>query len=295
MKIEKYLNSISKKEFIYILISMPIIFFVIYFNFIYPDLEKNKKREKNKIIQKEHKIKKLTTEIKKVKISKNIIKPTRKKLENLMEDYKFIKYNMDTIKILYLNDPKTFLLLQKILKQANILHLNTSINVEWIEPSKLFQKGVKVNISGKGKFINIIKYLQYIEHLKALVSIQNVNIYVQSQKNLFSYLKEKTKKSSISVILSRYSNRDIEYLKNYAKTHNLNVSISMYGLDSIKMYFSGNYQNILNLNKILKSMQQTKKIKITNKKVHIYKPQTFISNKSHMQNFEFTFIIMGAK
>jgi len=297
MKIEEYLNSISKKEFIYILVSIPIVFFVLYYNFIYPDLEKQKRITKNHITQKHNQLKKLKKEINKVKISKNIITPTRKKLENLADDYKFIKYNLATIQILSLDDPKIFLLLKKVLKKANMLRLNTSMKVEWIKPSDLFKKGIKVAVSGKGKFLDIIQYIQYIEYLDALIVINKANVFTNSKQDLLKYLneKKKTNSSSLSVVLSKYSNRDIEYLKNFAKNHNLKLSISMYGVDSIKMYFQGNYQHIYMLNNTLESMYRNKTIRISNKRVHIYRPKTFISNDKYIQNFELTFTIMGVK
>ena len=298
MKIEEYLNSISKKEFIYILISIPIVFFVLYYNFIYPDLEKNKKNEKYRLSQKERQLTKLYKEINHIKVSKNTITPTRKKLENLMDDYKFIKYNMATIKLLYLNDPKTFLLLKQILKKADILRLNASMKVEWIQPSNLFKKGVQIKISGKGKFINIVRYIQYIEYLNALVHINSVNIFTKSKQDLLKYLNEKTKtnSSSLSVIITQYSNKDIEYLRNFAKTHNLKLSISMHGLNAIKMNFTGNYQNIYILNNTLDSLNRNKRIRISNKRVNIYRPRTYFSNKNqYIQNFELTFTIMGVK
>jgi len=296
MKIENYLNSISKKEFIYILISIPIIFFVLYYNFIYPTLTKNTKRIKYQIQIKERKLIKLKQESKKIKISKDMLIPTRKKLENLIDDYKFIKYNLATISLLYLNDPKIFTLLKKILKEAKILNLNTSMSIEWIKPSNLFNKGIQISISGKGKFINIARYLEYLTHLNSLITMNNINIYTkQPQKELLSYLSEKNKANSsfLSITIYKYSNRDIEYLKNFAKIHNLKLSISMQGLNAIKMFFKGNYQSIYILNNTLENMSQSKQIKISNKKISIYRPKQFLSNKTYLQNFDITFTIMG--
>ena len=303
MKIEEYLESLSKKEMIYLSLSLPIAVFVIYYNFVYPKLEK----KDSDLKQKEEMVKKelidVSSKIRKVKSSKKIITPIRKKLENLEEDYKYIDYSFRQLDAIKLNNAKIYSIFTKLLNKANSLGLAVSFKVDWnkkrLEP---FSQYIEVNISGKGDYIDIVRYLQFIDHLKSLVNVNTIEIGYKLdnpeaiQKSLIN--KNQKSKSSFSFVLTKYSADTLDYLKLLVKNNNL--SINMRDNDRNPSYlnvgFRGDYVKVKSVMNILQNTQKQKNKKFIFKdlKADLKFVNDSKSNKSSQQ-FTISLQIVGVK
>jgi len=266
MKIEEYLETLDKKEIIYILLSIPIAIFIIYYNFIFPKLE-----EKNKELEKlekttQQKLYDVSLQIRKVKGSKNILLPTRQKLEQLREEDRYLSYSFNTLDFIKLDSKKIYQILTELLNKANSLKLLTSFEVEWNKKKfPPFEQVIAVRIIGSGNYKEIIEYLQYIDHLKTLINISSTKIATfldkDNKPNLTLKKKKKADLSSLSFILTKYSDNTILYLKNLAKTRRLNISINIDKLNPsyLDISYSGDYQTIRSVLQLLKNTQKPKK------------------------------------
>jgi hypothetical protein len=302
MKIEAYLNSLEKKELIYIFLSIPIVVFIIYYNFIYPKLEK---QNENLLKQEKSKYKtliKISKEIRIVKKSKVAIIPTRKKLESLKEDFKFINYSFDKLELIRLNNKKVYNIFTRLLEKANELNLNVSFNISWntkkIPP---FSQYISLNIDGQGNYINIVKYLQFIDHLESLIYVKDVLISIIGNKdnNLLTTLSEqkKSKSNNISFTLTQYSENTIKYFQNLAKSQHLtiNMNVNRNNINYLDVSLSGSYgaiKSILDYFKQL-SKKKNKPFLYTNVKSKLIMPTTKTNIKS--QKFNISLEIVGVK
>jgi len=183
MKIEQYLNSIKPKEVIYLFTSIPIVIFIIYSNFIYPSLVKTNKKLNAEIEKNKKELVKTVTEIRQIrKINKNL-PIVEKKLEKLKEDFKYIKYNLDYLNLIKLNEDNVYKTLEKILNKANEFHLNTSFYINWDTTYQPYEKDLMIKIEGKGLFKNLINYIKYLESLNKIITINTLNISLSDSKN----------------------------------------------------------------------------------------------------------------
>jgi len=301
MRIEEYLNSLEKKELIYIFLSIPIVVFIIYYNFVYPNLEKEQKKLTSIQKEKYQSLGKIVQEIRKVKNSKAVLAPTRQKLENLKEDFRYINYNYQTLDILKLNDYKIYDILTKLLNKSNILCLNTSFDIKWDAP-KLppFDNHLKIIIQGDGDYRNIIKYLQFIDHLNNLIVIKNLKIALSlKDEDLIKPLIEEKKatSSTLSFILTQYSENSLKYLKSIAKEKNVDISISINqtNINYLNVFYKGSYDKIKSILELLKNIAQQK-----NKPFEFVKLKANLKNKEHKkqifsQKFILTLEIVGVK
>ena len=301
MRIEEYLNSLEKKELIYIFLSIPIVVFIIYYNFVYPNLEKEQKKLVSLQKEKHQSLGKIVQEIRKVKKSKVILAPTRQKLENLKEDFRYINYNYQTLDILKLNDYKIYDILTKLLNKSNILNLNTSFDIKWDSP-KLppFDNHLKIIIQGDGNYKNIIKYLQFIDHLNSLIVIKNLKIALSlKDEDLIKPLIEQKKaiSSTLSFILTQYSENSLKYLKNIAKEKNVDISISINqtNINYLNIFYKGSYDKIKSILELLKNVSKQK-----NKPFEFIKLKANLKNTEHKkkissQKFILTLEIVGVK
>jgi len=175
-KIIEYINDLDKKNFIMLIISIFILIFLIiyYLNDYFMAKENviiNKRRE---LIIKISKIKRETNQIKKLK-QKNQLLNT--KLFNLQKDLKYVLSEIDSSKILIVNDKKFLNILHKLIKLGSNINASFEIN-----ESKSLEK-YKLYITGKTKtlkFFDLTSLLKAIQSPKAVVSI-----------NKFSALKNK--------------------------------------------------------------------------------------------------------
>jgi hypothetical protein len=297
MKIEEYLNSIKPKEFIYILASIPIVIFIIYYNFIYPNMQEKHK----KLIKQQKSIKKklsnTVSEIRKIRTSLKILRPTKQKLEMLKEDYKFLQYSLDSIEILKLPNKKIYSLLEKLLNKSNELNLNISFKIDWNIENPIFTQVVKITITGSGNYVDIIKYLQYIEILKNLIIVNNkkISYKIDNKKSFKDVFIQNTKKSSLSLTLTKYSEKDLNDIKKLARNKNINLDISIDKENSnyLKITIQSSFSQIKSLVNFFNSKKRSKQIDFTNLRVKLNKPkQTFSKNT---QSFKITFKVMGLK
>jgi len=175
-KIIEYINDLDKKNFIMLIVSIFILIFLIiyYLNDYFMAKENviiNKRRE---LIIKISKIKRETNQIKKLK-QKNQLLNT--KLFNLQKDLKYVLSEIDSSKILIVNDKKFLNILHKLIKLGSNINASFEIN-----ESKSLEK-YKLYITGKTKtlkFFDLTSLLKAIQSPKAVVSI-----------NKFSALKNK--------------------------------------------------------------------------------------------------------
>ena len=303
MKIEEYLYSLEKKELIYIFISIPIVVFIIYYNFVYPNLdtEYNKLTKKQKSTTKE--LYTISSKIRKVKSSKNILLPTRKKLENLKEDYRYISYSFDTLDFVKLNDKKIYNILTQLLNKAKFLDLSASFDVSWNKKQlHPFTQYVEVTITGSGDYISILKYLQFIDHIRALINVASIKIAISldEKKDIKDTLKKekKAESSSVSFILTKYSENTLRYLKSLAKSKKLDLSISVNSQNTnyLNIGFKGEYVAIKNIVDILKDIQKRKNKPFNFTKLRAnLKFVNSVKHKKNTQQFRITLEIVGVK
>ena len=173
-KIEEYLNSLKPKEVIYLFVSIPIVIFIIYYNFVYPainekisTLQKQEKKLKKDLI-------KISSKIRKLKVISKTLRPTAKKLQNLKEDFKYIKYNIYSLANLNLDNDKVYIILSKLLNQSKQLNIKASFSINWNTQFPPFTKVLSINIEGSGNYVNIINYIRYIESLPNITYITDI-------------------------------------------------------------------------------------------------------------------------
>jgi Tfp pilus assembly protein PilO len=310
MKIEEYLNNIKQKELIYLFISIPIVVFIIYNNFIYNNMQE----ENKKLISKEKSVKqkliKVSSEIRKIKNSKKDLKQTMRRLQNMQEEFKFLKYSFNKLNLIKLSDTRSYFLLKKLLEKSNVLKLNSSFSIKWDEETKPFNQTLLITISGNAKYVDIIKYLQFIENLDALIIVESVKISLGSlskeeedvklsKQYLLKYLEEQKKKedkdSSLSFILTQYSDRDLEYFKSLANDK-LSVSVSRNSSDInyFDVSFSGEDYQIKNLSFDIERRKKLKSINFIKKQMKIVAKHK-VSKKEKEQVFVITLKIVGVK
>jgi len=301
--LEEKLNEIETKELVYIFLSIPIVVFIIYYNFIYPSLEDTSKKLTKEYSKKSKQLSKIVSDIRKVKNSKNILAPTRQKLENLKDDFKYIKYKYSSIDLVRLDDRKIYVIFTKLLNKSNKLNLNTSFDIKWdIQPIKPFNSSVEVTITGDGDYKDIIKYLQFIDHLKSLIIVNNIKIALSLDEKvdvLDSLAKEKKANSnSISFVLTKYSENTLKYLKNLAKTKQLDIFISVDkdNVNYLDISFKGEYGAVKSILDLLKNInkQNNKPFEFTKLRANL-KVVNFKKESKNTQQFTITLQMVGEK
>jgi len=299
-KIENYLNSLKPKEVIYLLVSIPIVVFIIYYNFISPmmdekiqKLHKQEKTEQQKLIETSKKIRKL-------KHTSKTLLPTSKKLQNLKDDFKYIKYSLYSLSLLNLNENKIYNILSLLLKKSNELKLNISFQIKWNIKYPPFSQVLYIQMDGRGNYTNIIKYLQYIETMHTVNFISDIKI--SSDKTDTTLLKTFSKNkqfnnNSLSFILQKYSNSDLDFLKSIAKSKHLYLSTSVDtdNKDYLFIKFKGDKLSILNLYEFLKILKKRKTLIFSNLKINIHQVKQLQKNTTKTQQFNINLIIMGLK
>jgi hypothetical protein len=185
-KLEQLLNNIKYKEFIYLLLTIPIALFIVYYNFILPKEEQIKTKTKQQIEKTLKNISNTVMQIRKIKQKQAIIRPTKRKLQNKQETYKFLKYSFYDVEIIKLNKERIYKILALLLSKSKHLNLNKmKFKIEWNKPkSSVFTQNILIKIEGIGDYSNIIKYLQYIEHLRVLLHINqtSINVFKKNEK-----------------------------------------------------------------------------------------------------------------
>ena len=301
--LEEKLNEIETKELVYIFLSIPIVVFIIYYNFIYPSLEDTSKKLTKEYSKKSKQLSKIVSDIRKVKNSKNILAPTRQKLENLKDDFKYIKYKYSSIDLVRLDDRKIYVIFTKLLNKSNKLNLNTSFDIKWdIQPIKPFNSSVEVTITGDGDYKDIIKYLQFIDHLKSLIIVNNIKIALSLDEKvdvLDSLAKEKKANSnSISFVLTKYSENTLKYLKNLAKTKQLDIFISVDkdNVNYLDISFKGEYGAVKSILDLLKNInkQKNKPFEFTKLRANL-KVVNLKKESKNTQQFTITLQMVGEK
>jgi Tfp pilus assembly protein PilO len=176
-KIENYLKKLKQKELIYLFLSIPIVVFIIYYQFLYPNITKQ-----NSTLEKKEKsiYKKLGATSSKIRLLKSInpsmVKKYKLKLENLQSDYKYIKYNFATLEVVHLDDEKLYELLTHLLSYSKKQNLNASIKIDELKPLKPYDKTISISIYGNANYKSIIKFLNYIESRDVIKNVTDVNI-----------------------------------------------------------------------------------------------------------------------
>jgi Tfp pilus assembly protein PilO len=180
-KLDKYLNTLSSKEILYLFLSIPILFFIIYYQFIYNSIlnKTNKLKRKEKIVHRN--FVKVSRELNKLKNINVSFKSYQIKVNSLREDYKFIKYNIDSIRILKLTNKKIYTILTNLLNFSKKENIDISISLNKNKPLKPFTKSISIVIEGEGKYLNIVRFLSYIESQPILCKIKYLKILKEKE------------------------------------------------------------------------------------------------------------------
>jgi hypothetical protein len=181
--LDKYLNKLSLKEMLYLSLSIPILFFIIYYQFIYNSvLEKTTKlQRKEKVVHRNFvKVSKELNRLRNINVS---FKSYQIKVNSLEEDYKFIKYSIDSVKVLKLTNKKIYEILTNLLNFSKKENINISISINNNIAIKPFNKSISLIIKGNGRYLNIIRFLSYIEAQPVLHKIKYVEILKDKMNN----------------------------------------------------------------------------------------------------------------
>ena len=177
MKIEEYLENLEKKELIYLFLAIPIVVFIVYYNFIYPKMDKEYKNLQNEQKKSEKKLLQIYKDIKKVRLTSKFLKQTKLKLLKLQDDFTYLEYAFDSLQIVQLNDKRVYNILTQLLQKSKELYLNNTFDIKWNnKPMPPYTRSLDIKITGNGNYISIIKYIQFIDYLKSLVFIKSIDI-----------------------------------------------------------------------------------------------------------------------
>ena len=297
MKIESYLNSIKSKEFIYLLLSIPIIVFIVYDNFILPKLE----NETKKLIKIEklnnNKLEKIISEIRNLKNLDKILPPLEQQLQNDKEDYKYIKYALYDTPIILLNNSNFYKNLSKILDMSKKLNLNISTTIDNSQKHPPFNSYIVMNIKGSGKYLDIINFIRYIESIKLISYLDKINIALSLKKH-FNYNKffqiSVKNVSSISFTLTKYTQNELNTLKKYGQNLKFKFEPNKNNLNYIDLSYVGNYNQIYQIYNNIKSIESSKDISIKNIKINLKRNHNKNISK-HFYYFDININFMGIK
>ena len=296
MKVENYLNSLKPKELIYLMLSIPIIVFIIFNSFIKPSLDEETKKLTKKYKSNQKQLTSIVSQIRSLKNIEKILPPLEKKLENDKEDYKYIKYALYDTPIILLNDSKFYNNLSKILNISKKLNLNISTTIDNTKKYPPFNNYIIMDIKGNGNYIDIINFIRYIESLKVVSYIDKIDIALSSQKD-FDYNKlfqKSTKKlSSISFTLTKYTQTELNNLKKYGKNLKFNFAPNKNNFNYIDLSYTGDYNQIYQIYNHIKSIKN-KDISFSNVRVNL-KRNNHQNINQYTHNFDININFMGIK
>jgi len=116
---------------------------------------------------------------KKVRVLKRKLLSKRSENEKIKADTLLLKSKLTDLPFRF-NDKKSAMILDKILKKS--LDLDIELNVvksaskKETKEEKYIKLQKKIEISGKGKFVNIVYFLHYIEEIEILSDIKNIEL-----------------------------------------------------------------------------------------------------------------------
>jgi len=304
MKLEEKLNSIKPKELIYLFVTIPIAIFVVYYNFIYPNMEKENKKLIKSLKDKRKQLSTITAEIRDVKKSKILLKPTKEQLENLRDDFRYLKYSFNSIELIKLSNNKSYLILTKLLNKSKFLNLTTSFFIDWKQQILPFTQTINLTIKGYGNYIDIVRYIQYIENIEALLYIKNIEISmdirekteIKKPSDLIKnfVLQKQEEMSEISFVLTKYSDKDLNLLKHLASKFQADfyTSINHYNSDDLNVHYKANFYIIQYLKNYFKQQQKMEKLNYYDMKLKLVFPKLA---KKEYQKFKINLFIVGVK
>jgi len=183
-KIENYLTSLKTKEVIYLFLSIPIVVFILYYNFVYPKLTQQHQNLQQQLKNTTKALSASVIQIRKLRKIDKLLPIIEKNLESKKENFKYIKYNLAYVDIIKLNNTKIYTLLENMLNKANSLNLNASFAIDWNQKYPPYNEVIVINITGNGEYPNIVRYLQYLENLNVINTINNLKIGFNNMEDL---------------------------------------------------------------------------------------------------------------
>jgi predicted metal-dependent enzyme (double-stranded beta helix superfamily) len=175
-KIEEYLNSLDKKNIMFLYVSVVIAAFIFYYNFNYSVLQKKIDTNNQEMITLENKLKKisiLSLKLKKLKIK---LKRLRKQNISLNEDLKYLNMLIKTSAVLHIDEKKFLSILKDILQKAT----NNNINASYVINKNIADfKTYIIEIKGEFDPLNFDKFYMFVKNLesiKAIKEIKNLNL-----------------------------------------------------------------------------------------------------------------------
>ena len=178
MKIEEYLESLETKELIYLFLAIPIVVFIVYYNFIYPKIDNEYQHLESLQNKKQKELVKVFSDVKKVRLTSKLLKQTKLKYLKLQEDFKYLEYAFDSLQIVQLNDKRVYNILTQLLQKSKELNIENTFNIQWDTNKQIkpYTRYVEIKIDGIGDYLSIVKYIQFIDYLKSLIFIKSFDI-----------------------------------------------------------------------------------------------------------------------
>jgi len=127
----------------------------------------------------------------KIKKDKQKLLTLKTKVDNQQDDLNFLYAKLSNLELNGFDELKWTLALKKILKKSLSLHLSIdhikNNNSQKKDKNKTILPQKYVEIAGKGKYGDTLKYLNFIESSKFLLKIQNINLTKLDDKDEIAF------------------------------------------------------------------------------------------------------------
>lgn len=179
--LNNYLETQPPKQRIMLYVALVIGIFVIAYFFYISDLSTELSDTEDVYLQKRSELKVLQrkTDIKKLKIIRKNIKKTKEAIQQKKIDIQEKTEKLNTSSVFLIDDSKFAIFLEDTLLKSK--NLNVKLSQVSIDDLALPYIGIldikkQITINGSGKFLDILRFLRFIEEQKILLKLQFLQI-----------------------------------------------------------------------------------------------------------------------
>jgi len=188
VEFEEQLAEMPKQKLYFIYVSIVILLVYLSWNLFAQSLNSEIESKNNSISMLEKQLQRTN-----VKSIKKAIKKTNQerlvlaeKLNNIKFQEQSIRTKLESIDFIFFNQMGIAKILNDILKRSLIYNIDIDVinyeNVNNLYMDNIFEKE-RIKISGSASYKDIMKLVQYIDSLKALLHIRALEVYVDEQGN----------------------------------------------------------------------------------------------------------------